>query len=97
MELASTLLLVALIGAHHLGRRHREGDADPFAAVVAVAGADGAGPRGAATPDGVAGDLGPQSAAADKAGPSEPAADRKPAADETAPPSGVRFWRKDER
>lgn len=98
VELASTLLLVALIGARHLGQRHREGDADSFPAAVAVAGGDGAGPRGGAAPDGVAGDLIPQSAPADDAGPSEPAADHEPAADnEPAPPPGVRFWRKDDR
>jgi NADH-quinone oxidoreductase subunit J len=90
VELASTLLLAALIGARHLGQRQRELDVDALAAAAAV-GADTPRPDGArpdeAGPDG-APDEGP---AAREEGLAAPAG----AADEE-PPRAVRFWRKDD-
>jgi NADH-quinone oxidoreductase subunit J len=90
VELASTLLLAALIGARHLGQRQRELDAGALAAAtVAAAGPDGSGPGGAG-PDGAPAD----GALTHDTGLAEPAA----AADEESPPPprAVRFWRKDD-
>jgi len=64
VELASTLLLAALIGARHLGQRHREPDAGSSAtATVAAPGTGGTGPQTTLARD--AGDA--QPAAADEA------------------------------
>ena len=90
VELASTLLLAALIGARHLGQRQRERGFDEAAA------GEG-GPRLVA----VGGPVDEASREASGAGPSAssggPASDRV-ASDEAAPaaPRVTRFWRKDD-
>ncbi|MGZ4198885.1 MAG: NADH-quinone oxidoreductase subunit J [Thermoleophilia bacterium] len=92
VELASTLLLAALIGARHLGQRQRELDADALAA-AAAAGPDGprpdAGGPGGGGPAGAPGE-GPPTR---EEGLTEPAA---AAAEPTPAPRSVRFWRKDD-
>ena len=52
VELASTLLLAALIGARHLGQRQREHDLDELAAAVAAAGPQAGGPGGGSSEGG---------------------------------------------
>jgi NADH-quinone oxidoreductase subunit J len=89
VELASTLLLAALIGARHLGQRQRERGFADLAPADAVALAPDPGPQlvavGAPAGEGSHAD----GAAAGEAPP--------PATDHTAPPSPrtTRFWRKD--
>ena len=91
VELASTLLLAALIGARHLGQRQHEHDIGELAgAGVAAAGPQGGGPDAG----------GPAGGPADEAGEKAPAEEPEPAlvGDEEpeAAPRTTRFWRKDE-
>ncbi len=98
VELASTLLLAALIGARHLGQRQRELDADALAAAAAAFGPDGprpdAGGQDGGGPAGAPGEGPPgEGQPAREVGLAEPAA----AAEELTPaPRSVRFWRKDD-
>jgi NADH-quinone oxidoreductase subunit J len=88
VELASTLLLAALIGARHLGQRQREADLGGVAAVAATPATTG--PAGA-PPAELAPVGAPASAAGDDDTPAASASGDEPAPAERA----VRFWRKD--
>jgi NADH-quinone oxidoreductase subunit J len=106
VELASTLLLAALIGARHLGQRQRElapghqpAAAGGFAGGPASDGAGRAAPKGAAAVSAAA-SAGAAHAGATTEGASEGASESASATSEqppTAEPRGARFWRKDER
>ena len=86
VELASTLLLAALIGARHLGQRQREADlADALALAATSAPTGPAGePPAELAPVGAP-------AVADEA----PAADTPDAGEQAPAERSVRFWRKD--
>ncbi|HUK78695.1 MAG TPA: NADH-quinone oxidoreductase subunit J [Thermoleophilia bacterium] len=88
VELASTLLLAALIGARHLGQRQREADLGTVAAAATPA---TTGPA-AEPPAGLVPAGAPASAAGD-----DPSVTGSPGDDEPAPAGRpVRFWRKDD-
>jgi NADH-quinone oxidoreductase subunit J len=91
VELASTLLLAALIGARHLGQRQGEHDFADLALADAVAPAPGPGPQLVA----VGAPAGEVSGAAD-AGGGAAAGEATSQRPDDAPPRGARFWRKDD-
>ncbi len=108
VELASTLLLAALIGARHLGQRQREltpgqqpAAAGGFAGGPATDGAGRAATEGAATVSEAASAGAAQAGATTEGAPEgAPATSATSATSEqppTAEPRGARFWRKDER
>jgi NADH-quinone oxidoreductase subunit J len=87
VELASTLLLAALIGARHLGQRQREHGFADLAPADAVAPASG-GPAPVLAAVGAAGGSPAGGAAAGEAPPQAP--------DDTPAPRSTRFWRRDD-
>ena len=87
VELASTLLLAALIGARHLAQRQREADLGSVAAAVATPAAPGPAPEPPA-------ELVPAAAPASAAGDDTPAAGPAGAAEQA--PAERKFWRKDD-
>ena len=89
VELASTLLLAALIGARHLGQRQREADLGTVTAAATTPAP--AGPAGEPPAELVTAGA-PASAAGD-----DPSVTGSPGDDEPAPAGRpVRFWRKDD-